>query len=241
MRSDQLPFHPSFERTRRTDEGHLMSSDRFPDIVIRDSTYIDPNEDRMFLVRSGNEQIKLLETLGIQTVNPRPIITETGIALVVDRVQGNTLEEEIESGNTEATTEYGRTLVKLTQYYKGSIEEPGTAVLGDIVASCQFTWQNNEAVLHDISTVKMDKLSFVLLNSCHIAYELARHHKSFDEATITEITKGLGEISKSLDDSQDIDRKSKLFLSLTLALVESSRSDTLQLLADAYDADVFEN
>lgn len=238
MSSSSLPFHQSFETVRSLDEGFLLFSESFPDHAIRHSVqlpHVEP-EVRVGILKATIEQIKVLENIGIKTVRPKPVITEGGFALVCRKVTGEPLDEEIESGNKEAIAAYGKTLVDLTSYYQINLEEPSTPLLDDIVAPCQFTWQNGEVILHDISAVGLarDKSPFTSLNSGQIAHEYNNYSVLFDEFTRHKILKGLKTINHSLNKEQLREDRSKLYLELTVAIAEGSQTEAQKIISDAY-------
>lgn len=243
MTNTRLPFHESFECELILAEGYLLQSDSFSDTVVREVVELTSVEERLSRLLTTSEQIEALEKTGLKTVHPKPVITETGLAFICDKVVGNPLDKEIENGNQDATRAYGTTLLRLTDYYLDNLKDPSKPVLKDIVAPSQFTWQNHEVMLHDINTVEQAdyKKVSVALNSCQIGYEYVKHQDLIDVKTSDSIIEGLNQITNSLENEPFLISKYINFLNLTVSIYSKSQKRAFKALMSSFEAEIFDN
>ena len=237
-----MPIHPSFTSSRNLSSGELWISDIYPDVCVRFSECPQRPEQ---IAQSTLLEIGRLSTLGIASVRPRAVIVEDGIAYICDRLYGTNLEDELQGGNREATQQYGSTLRSLSHYYLNALSRIDTPVAIDIVAPHQFTWNNNEIILHDITDAfSADPKAvneMILLNVSDIAAEYARFFDGIDTTSAREIHEKMSSILCIFEQSiqHRIEYRKKSILLVKLVIEAENNSKVLTTLYEAYKSDCF--
>lgn len=151
-------FHQSFKEVDWLAEGPFFVSDQFPEHVVRQSIFSerDGADTLHATARLMQQQIQDIRAHGVYVVDVYPFIArgnggELVLNIACDRLHGRSLDVEISLGNTAAIRAYGDTLVSIANYYIDA-HATGRTVMGDVVGTHQYTWEDNGVVLHDIST-----------------------------------------------------------------------------------------
>lgn len=259
-----MSFHPSFIQAERLSDGSLYLSEDFPETAIRQSegnmTWTPQDREELdelialevATAKATQRAVLRIEAAGIETVGVAPVISDDGLLLICRRLYGKSLEEEIENGNSHAANKYADTLHRLSGYILSSLETMDAEIMGDIVGSHQYTWEEESVVLHDVSEVypyiwrwgdenlESSIQSSAMITAASIAADLGRLGPEVDRSIIKNTSDNLmmvAEMSKGIFD-KDVEAKKKALL-IQLVAASIDNQDALSAIVELDDMSAF--